>query len=367
MSVGSFHITVHLSSSSVGFFGGRIPFFGPEACCSALFSVQPLQGYPASEFQRRRFCCFWLSGKVTLLGSHCAVQRRALLLLPLYRGGVWPKTGSFHSTPTVSDHPFLPHKPRSSRCRTPPSARFSGLAMPGPVAGSKSRVYADVNTLKSREYWDYEAHVPNWKWVTCLLRACVCALEKRGCRISACSCSHGSRCCCGGICHFHLISSTKGRASTPLTHPQHNYAAWECFSTVPASHCFCVCHHSNQEDYQLVRKLGRGKYSEVFEAINITNNEKVVVKILKVSGRISWRRIFSSIIRPWYTTCIHQTSIRHASSEVMFSAGVRMRHSYTQSLPCGPFSCSSVNIDSDLLCQLLCFFFFFPFFSRFSG
>lgn len=40
----------------------------------------------------------------------------------------------------------------------------------------------------------------------------------------------------------------------------------------------------NQEDYQLVRKLGRGKYSEVFEAINITNNEKCVVKILKVSN-----------------------------------------------------------------------------------
>ncbi|EPY84768.1 casein kinase II subunit alpha-like protein [Camelus ferus] len=38
---------------------------------------------------------------------------------------------------------------------------------------------------------------------------------------------------------------------------------------------------SNQDDYQLVRKLGRGKYSEVFEAINITNNERVVVKILK--------------------------------------------------------------------------------------
>lgn len=43
-----------------------------------------------------------------------------------------------------------------------------------------------------------------------------------------------------------------------------------------------------------MRKLGRGKYSEVFEAINITNNEKVVVKILKVGvswggwGRLSW-------------------------------------------------------------------------------
>ena len=40
---------------------------------------------------------------------------------------------------------------------------------------------------------------------------------------------------------------------------------------------------SNQDDYQIVRKLGRGKYSEVFEGINVTNNEKVVIKILKVS------------------------------------------------------------------------------------
>ena len=31
----------------------------------------------------------------------------------------------------------------------------------------------------------------------------------------------------------------------------------------------------------MVRKLGRGKYSEVFESINISNNEKCVVKTLK--------------------------------------------------------------------------------------
>lgn len=36
-----------------------------------------------------------------------------------------------------------------------------------------------------------------------------------------------------------------------------------------------------------MRKLGRGKYSEVFEAINVTNNEKVVVKILKVRARLA--------------------------------------------------------------------------------
>nr|XP_027204930.1 casein kinase II subunit alpha-like [Dermatophagoides pteronyssinus] len=38
---------------------------------------------------------------------------------------------------------------------------------------------------------------------------------------------------------------------------------------------------SEQDDYQLVRKLGRGKYSEVFEAINVANNGRCVVKILK--------------------------------------------------------------------------------------
>nr|CAD7430156.1 unnamed protein product [Timema monikensis] len=65
---------------------------------------------------------------------------------------------------------------------------------------SRARVYADINSHKPREYWDYESYVVDW---------------------------------------------------------------------------------GQQDDYQLVRKLGRGKYSEVFEAINVTNNEKCVVKILK--------------------------------------------------------------------------------------
>jgi len=65
---------------------------------------------------------------------------------------------------------------------------------------NRARVYADVNTHRPREYWDYESHVIEW---------------------------------------------------------------------------------GQQDNYQLVRKLGRGKYSEVFEGINVTNNEKVVIKILK--------------------------------------------------------------------------------------
>lgn len=38
---------------------------------------------------------------------------------------------------------------------------------------------------------------------------------------------------------------------------------------------------SNQDDYEVVRKVGRGKYSEVFEGINVNTNEKCVIKILK--------------------------------------------------------------------------------------
>ena len=38
----------------------------------------------------------------------------------------------------------------------------------------------------------------------------------------------------------------------------------------------------NQDCYEVIRKIGRGKYSEVFDGVNVTNgNERCVVKILK--------------------------------------------------------------------------------------
>jgi len=36
-----------------------------------------------------------------------------------------------------------------------------------------------------------------------------------------------------------------------------------------------------QEDYEIIKKIGRGKYSEVYEGININNDQKVVIKVLK--------------------------------------------------------------------------------------
>ncbi|KHG02708.1 Casein kinase II subunit alpha [Gossypium arboreum] len=69
-----------------------------------------------------------------------------------------------------------------------------------PGAPSKSRVYADVNVIRPKEYWDYELLTVQW---------------------------------------------------------------------------------GEQDDYEVVRKVGRGKYSEVFEGVHITDNEKCVIKILK--------------------------------------------------------------------------------------
>ncbi len=101
-----------------------------------------------------------------------------------------------------------------------PSSGMAGSGSTGPW----SRVYADVNAHKSREYWDYESHPIDWGYV----------------------------------------------------------GAWQSmyspFITFTALYLFS----RNQDNYQIVQKLGRGKYSEVFEAINVVNNTKVVIKILKV-------------------------------------------------------------------------------------
>lgn len=65
----------------------------------------------------------------------------------------------------------LSQKRLTCRCRLENLVRVGGEkadrlakpAMPGPVS-SKARVYADANTVKSKEYWDYEAHVPSWRY-----------------------------------------------------------------------------------------------------------------------------------------------------------------------------------------------------------
>ena len=42
-----------------------------------------------------------------------------------------------------------------------------------------------------------------------------------------------------------------------------------------------ISHYRSQENYEIIKKIGRGKYSEVYEGINTANNERIVIKILK--------------------------------------------------------------------------------------
>lgn len=46
-------------------------------------------------------------------------------------------------------------------------------------------------------------------------------------------------------------------------------------------HFFLCSFFRDQDDYEVVRKVGRGKYSEVFEGINVNSNERCIIKILK--------------------------------------------------------------------------------------
>ena len=47
---------------------------------------------------------------------------------------------------------------------------------------------------------------------------------------------------------------------------------------------------STMDPYEVVQKIGRGKYSEVFDGVNVVNNQKVVVKILKPVKKEKIRR-----------------------------------------------------------------------------
>jgi casein kinase II subunit alpha len=46
----------------------------------------------------------------------------------------------------------------------------------------------------------------------------------------------------------------------------------------------------SQENYEIVRKIGRGKYSEVFEGVTVDGNRPCVIKVLKPVKKKKIRR-----------------------------------------------------------------------------
>lgn len=50
---------------------------------------------------------------------------------------------------------------------------------------------------------------------------------------------------------------------------------------------------NSQDNYEIIKKLGRGKYSEVFLGIDLSKQEKVVIKVLKPVKRKKIKREIS--------------------------------------------------------------------------
>jgi hypothetical protein len=91
-------------------------------------------------------------------------------------------------------------------------------------------------------------------------------------------------------------SSLRSRAFIPtyalIGRPNTGFFFAQSFQSFIVYHCILiVCDISDyealnvtwgdQENYEVIRKIGRGKYSEVFEGINILNDQPCVIKILK--------------------------------------------------------------------------------------
>ena len=59
----------------------------------------------------------------------------------------------------------------------------------------------------------------------------------------------------------------------------------------------------NQDDYEVLRKVGRGKYSEVFEGINLKNQQKCIIKILE--ARQEKEGELSRITQDFFSSLLH--------------------------------------------------------------
>ena len=68
-----------------------------------------------------------------------------------------------------------------------------------------------------------------------------------------------------------------------------------------------------QDNYEIIKKIGRGKYSEVYEGINTLTNQRIVIKILK-PGKSQDIRIWLTNTSPnqWlsFLTIVKKNKIR---------------------------------------------------------
>ena len=91
-----------------------------------------------------------------------------------------------------------------------------------------------------------------------------------------------------------------------------------------------------QDDYEVVRKVGRGKYSEVFEGIQVATGTKVIIKILKPVKKKKIKRE----IKILQSASQRPRTRQHCAS----ASSVAQHHRQTQRVRDGPAPCGLVSL-----------------------
>lgn len=124
------------------------------------------------------------------------------------------------------------------------------------VVGSTARVYAEANATFGRAWWDYDGLMVSWGLQDNY------EVVRKGRPFPPPSAL---------FYHWGNIVHQSPRTPLPLFVQSCRFKHTDIF--LPAAHL--------SDCRSLPPKVGRGKYSEVFEGVNVSNEEKCVIKVLK--------------------------------------------------------------------------------------
>ncbi|KAL0643777.1 hypothetical protein Bca4012_042067 [Brassica carinata] len=181
------------------------------------------------------------------------------------------------------------------------------------IVMSKACVYTDVNMIRPKEYWNYESLNVEWGEQDDYEVVRKVERGKYSEVFEGINMNSNGKCVIKilktvkkkkvSVLHYLKLDSIDFKVMYPtLTDYDIRYYIYELLKALDYCHSQGIMHKDvkphnvmidhelgklrlidlgEQDDYEVVRKVERGKYSEVFEGINMNSNEQCVIKILK--------------------------------------------------------------------------------------